>query len=147
MAKADSIQAKAVHLAARTADALRMGWLLLGASLLLDWVAWRSNANGAHAAIVLIAIAIAGGVGVFWYGARALFDARVFRQWARHWHDGADVIQTLIDFDAQVGRAKPRSADVLAELAGRRAGALGLLRRQALCLLVQLLATAWALWP
>lgn len=139
------MQAQATQLATRTADALRLGWLLLGASLLLDWIAWRGDTSAANVVIVLIAIA--GGAGVFWYGARALFDARVFRQWARHWHDGADVMQTLIDFDARVGRAKPRSADVLAELAGRRAGALGLLRRQALCLLVQLLATAWALWP
>ncbi|WP_227817279.1 hypothetical protein [Nitrogeniibacter aestuarii] len=145
MAKAESIQAQAAQLATRTADALRLGWLLLGASLLLDWAAWRGDTSAANVVIVLIAIA--GGAGVFWYGARALFDARVFRQWARHWHDGADVMQTLIDFDARVGRAKPRSADVLTELAGRRAGALGLLRRQALCLLVQLLATAWALWP
>lgn len=145
MANAESIQAQAAQLAVRTADALRLGWLLLGASLLLDWIAWRSDASAAHVVIVLIAIA--GGAGVFWYGARALFDARVFRQWARHWHDGADVMQTLIDFDARVGRAKPRSADVLDELAGRRAGAMGLLRRQAVCLCVQLLATAWALWP
>lgn len=143
MAKAESIQAQAAQLAVRTADALRLGWLLLGASLLLDWIAWRSDASAAHVVIVLIAIA--GGAGVFWYGARALFDARVFRQWARHWHDGADVMQTLIDFDARVGRNKLRSADVLAELAGRRAGAMGLLRRQAVCLCVQLLATVWAL--
>lgn len=144
MAKAESIQAQAAQLAARTADDLRLGWLLLGASLLLDWNAWRSDTSAANVVIVLIAIA--GGAGVFWYGARALFDARVFRQWARHWHDGADVQQTLIDFDARVGRNKPRSADVLDDLAGRRAGAMALLRRQAVCLLVQLLATAWALW-
>ena len=95
-------------------------------------------------------------LGQAYYAARVTIDARLFDNWAKRWHTlvgtpnlSDHITADLTHFDQQIeglrdtcndrGLRQPR------DLHARQRGALGLLRRQGVCLALQLLAFAGSL--
>lgn len=92
-------------------------------------------------------LAVLLGVGEKIYAIRVAFDARIFSTWATSWPATADFVAdaALAEFDAQLVRLGLRSQQqTQRSLDERIAGACALLRRQAICLALQLLGVLGA---
>ncbi|QEW07145.1 hypothetical protein [Nitrincola iocasae] len=131
--------------AAVTASLLNIGSYIAQISvalLMLGLLLWLLGHSVSHplllAAMVMALLQV-------YFALRVRFDANIFRTWANRWHGGADPKADLNAFDKQVGR-RVAATDIETDLSNRRAGALRLLRLQIICMVMQLLMTAVAVW-
>ena len=132
--------------AAVTAGLLRNGAvvaLFSIATLLAGLMPWLLG-HPASGAALMTAIAIAGVQGFF--ALRVRFDATLFGIWASRWQAGTDPTADLAAFDKRIGRPGICALSLWENLDRRRCGALQLLRRQILCVGLQVVLTAVALW-
>ena len=140
----------ASRLAALTAAWLANGRTLDCCSLFLTLLAlaaaFFSEPPVLARAALLLAVLL--GVGEKIYAIRVAFDARIFSTWATSWPATADFVAdaALAEFDAQLVRLGLRSVrqQTRRGLDERIVGACALLRRQAICLALQLLAVLGA---
>jgi len=137
--------------AGQGAARLKIGVLLDACSLVLSLLALEVLLLGEQATPfqgVLLLVVVLGGIEKY-YAIRVAFDRRVFTDWAARWQMPEDpsIEAVLAGFDAALMQdgCRPAGGARVRTLGERLAGACGLLRRQSVCLFLQvllLLATA-----
>ncbi len=117
--------------------------LASGAILLLVLTLWllKHPLNSAMVVSTLISALVQ-----TYFAWRVGFDASLFRIWASRWQTATDVEDDLRAFDAGVGRQRPATTSLDADLAARRSGTIRLLFLQVLAGLLQALFAALAIW-
>jgi hypothetical protein len=140
----------ASRLAALTAAWLATGRTLDHCSLFLTLLALAAAFFSEPPMLSRLGLLLAVGLGIGekFYAIRVAFDRRIFSRWANSWPATEDFVAdaALAEFDAQLVRLGLRSArpQTPRSLDQRIAGARTLLRRQAICLALQLLAVLGA---
>lgn len=138
----DDLAAQAGIAAALLAVGRRLdlaGQLLMAAALLALMLA--PLALGPRLALLGV---VGAGLAEHIFALRTAFDQPIFAAWSRRWlAEGADPAADLAAFDQALADATLRPAGEPRPLAERIVGARHLLRRQGLCLMLQL--TAWLL--